>query len=1051
MIINENLLKIWESPELVQINRLKPRSSFFYYQTKKEAIYQSQEKSTYSLNGEWDFMFFQTVESALQFIEVRPEAVVWNKIRVPGHFERQGYCRPHYTNSEMPFANNPPFVPKDNPTGVYRMDIQLSSFDRHWRTVLHIGSVESMVIVYVGGKFVGFSKGSRNPAEFDLTKYIDWGKTEVELLLVVSKWSDASYVEDQDMWWLSGITRDTYLYQTPLTYIADVKFTPEYRKNAYYLDLEVDIISDNILVEYEVELTLLDPKGRSVWDKPVVGFVSWDTDRLSSKRGKLFHHQRIPKCFEWSADNPHLYDLVVSLRNFKCVTAIKLGFRNIRVVQNQMLINGKRVLLHGVNRHSHHEQHGRYLSKEFMLSDVILMKQMNFNAVRCSHYPPDPYFLDLCDKYGLYVIDEADIESHANHNLLCNDVRYANSWLDRGISLVKRDINHPCVILWSLGNESGYGPNHDAIAGWIRHWDPSRPLHYEGGVSWYQSGLSFLHGSLSSDIICPMYVDINTLKKIDVFLTKQKTTKDDDDVLKRALQSAMSLARPIVTSKRIRALAQPINPLRRPVILSEFSHSMGNSNGCLAEYFDIFRNSKCIQGGFIWEWVDHGLKEQTSDGNSYWAYGGDYGDEPNDANFVCDGLVQPDRTPHPACYEHQYLARGVSVVYAKGNKFYIENRHSFLKISRLRIVSTLYINNEPTKTEILVLKNLKPLEKRAIRMVLPKHSKKTDCYITFDFDYSNNVSGKFKTTFQCHDQILLSYSPFHLEFFIKKSANKRVSRVRSGRQKLTPDELLCGSIAGVLARPIFTAWRAATDNDGIKLWSNQDGKPLGNWLRLGLNKLDASETNVKVLSRKDGIFSFKTLEYYSGRGKWTDFALQTTYMMIDSHALHVEHILKIGGTDLKDLPRIGVCWNVERRFETIEYIGRGPHENYPDRRSGAFLGRYISNSEKMYYPYIMPQECGHRCDTKFLSLSDKKTTVEFYFSQLVGFNYLPFSDHALFSSKHTYDLQKTEFNYLTIDIAHRGIGTRSCGPDTISKYKLSCKRYKWSYLIKIQG
>ena len=489
----------------------------------------------------------------------------------------------------MPFDEKPPNVPSENPTGIFRRRFARPEGER---VVLHFGGSEGALFVELNGEPVGIHKDARTPAEFDVTHLLE---DDNELVCAVVQWSDASFVEDQDQWWHGGLPRDVFLYATPREYIADV-FARGFADGRF----EVDAPG---------ELRLLDPDGRTVLDGP----------------------GRLEDPLLWSAEAPHLYTLHVTAGDDE--VSCQVGFRTVEIAGRQLLLNGRPLRICGVNRHDHDDRRGRAVTRELMEADVRLMKAFNVNAVRCSHYPNDPYWLDLCDRHGLYVIDEANIEAHAYYDEVCNDPRYADAFMERVQNMVERDKNHPSVILWSLGNESGYGPNHDAAADWLRERDPTRPLHYEGAINRDWSG-----GRRATDIVCPMYADVDSIEAFAEF--------SDDP---------------------------------RPLILCEFSHAMGNSNGGLADYYAAFDRHDALQGGFVWEWIDHGIRV-----GDHWAYGGDFGEQRHDANFCADGLVWPDRTPHPAMYELKYLAAPLEVEHLGDGRFRIHNRNLFTGLDHLR-------------------------------------------------------------------------------------------------------------------------------------------------------------------------------------------------------------------------------------------------------------------------------------------------------------------------------------------------------------------------------
>jgi beta-galactosidase len=503
------------------------------------------------------------------------------------------------------------FVPEDNLTGIYAKEFPVRADWKGRRVVLHLGGAESVLYVYINGQAIGLSKDSRLPSEFDISQFVLFGQQNLVVVVVV-KWSDASFIEDQDQWWMGGLHREVYIYSTAPVHIADV-FAVGSLENNYTdgrLKLKAKIGFPRQPEEgWLVEAQLFDPKGKTIFKKPLRSIVPAG-NAFAWPRLQAEFDEPVKKPLLWSAELPHLYTVVVTLKSpeGKSIesTATRLGFRSVEVKDRMLLVNGRRVLIKGVNRHDHHDTKGKALDRETMRLDAVTMKRFNFNSVRASHYPNDPYWLDLCDELGLYVIDEANLESHAYYQQVGRERRYASAFLERALRMVERDKNHPSVVLWSLGNETGCSPNHQAMAGWIRGYDPSRPLHFEPGI-WVKgvekqpTGKIYDMGYGVTDIVCPMYPAIDSI---------------------------------------IEWAADQKHPDRsRPLVMCEYSHAMGNSNGSLADYWDAFEKYPGLQGGFIWEWIDHGLKQKTKEGQEYWAYGGDFGDQPNDLNFVCDGLV----------------------------------------------------------------------------------------------------------------------------------------------------------------------------------------------------------------------------------------------------------------------------------------------------------------------------------------------------------------------------------------------------------------------------
>ena len=643
--------KTFEQPELTGINRVPMRATQYSFPSAADALSQPREASPWwsSLDGSWRFLYRESPQDLPEDVVTQStDGADWADIPVPGMWCFHGYSYPHYTNLKMPFREEPPFSPERNPTGVYARTFEVDPSWKGRRVVLHFGGVEGVLQLYLNGAFLGMNKDSRLLSEYDITERVQWGEANT-LTAVVIQYSDASFVEDQDQWRLGGIHREVFLYSTDRIYVEDVFARTDYDSASGdgHLNLAVRVEMGAVPEEgWTVDWQVLDAEGASI-----CGEVR--SENVVTERSVHVHWPRVGVQTEesfasirpWSAEQPVRYRLLVSLKSPSGDVvesmATWIGFRRVEVKDRELLINGKAVLIKGVNRHDHSDTEGKVVSEELMRKDLEVMKAFNVNAIRTAHYPNDPKFYDLCDEYGFYVVDEANIESHDFHNQICHDKRYLNAFVERGMRMVMRDKNHPSIIMWSLGNESGYGANHDSMAGWIRKYDPSRVLHYEGAISIGQSHAKWDEGHMSTDVICPMYADIHQL------VDWVETVKDP-----------------------------------RPVIPCEYSHAMGNSNGSLKEYFEAFEKYDGLQGGFIWEWIDHGLKETADNGKEYWAYGGDYGDAPNDANFIADGLVWPDREPHPALFEFKKLSQPVAVSLSDASSVVVQSKQDFRSLGK---------------------------------------------------------------------------------------------------------------------------------------------------------------------------------------------------------------------------------------------------------------------------------------------------------------------------------------------------------------------------------
>lgn len=1071
----------WQCPEITSLHKLPPRATFTLFSEAETARTQAATESLwrFSLNGTWAFRLAPDPATGLAWAEGSVGDIPdESPIKVPGNWEMQGWGNPHYTNVQMPWPEEPPHVPKENPTGVYRREFRLPMDWKDKRVIVHFGSADSVLVVYCNGHFIGLSKDSRLPAEFDLSRHVK-ARGKNDLVAVVIKWSDATFLEDQDMWWLSGLPREVYLHASPRTWISDVLVRPVLDENCTKAELEVTVKIDHLNAfpssGVSVQVQLFAPNGKGILKQPISSEVSMirqiPHDHL---RNKAFFRIAIPahRLRLWSSENPQRYRLLVSLKApaGECHTVIQTGFRRVEVRNRDLLVNGRRVLIKGVNRHEHNDRCGKAISVEEMLQDVLLMKQFNFNAVRCSHYPPDPAFLDLCDEYGLYVVDEANIESHDFHNQLCQNHRFATAWLDRVMRMVIRDQNHPSIILWSLGNESGYGTNHDAAAGWVRGYDDSRPLHYEGGISLWQSHLSFADGGRVTDIICPMYFHLEELKAWSKLSSKHYPHFPLEPEPPTAVAEAAILGH---YRRNDRPLPRPnkvLHAFERPVILSEYSHAMGNSNGSLADYFELFRTLPGLQGGFIWEWADHGILKKSGSGESYWAYGGDFADTPNDGNFVCDGIVGPDRTPHPAMWEHKHLAQPVHVSQSgdRNDDFILHNDQDFSDLANLCGDWELRADGVLIRRGKLTLPKLGPGENAALKVALPRGpATETELHITFRFflrratlwapgghelawnqfamsktkknQKPTKIVNKGKSVVECKvlkSSLQLQAGAIHLGFNSSKGELNKLQNEGS-------DYIVSG--------PRLQLWHAPTDNEGIKLWSGQESKPLGKWQRLGVDRLQQRLREFSHRQHRDGSCSVTLVHEASGRNQWDDAVHTHRYQLSPDGLLTVTNRVSFGSEEMTDLARVGVQWEFTEGFETLRYFGLGPWENYSDRKAGALLECHKSTVTDEYVPYVVPQEHGHHEETRWVELTHESgRSVRISGLRPFGFNASHFTASDIFASHHTIDLTPHPTTFLSIDVAHRGVGSGSCGPDTRPEYRLKKRSYAWNYTLTLQ-
>ena len=1022
----------WMAPEIIQINRLPMRATLAPFPdaesarafvAKSEALVNSGSPWLLSLNGDWDFHLAPTVD-AIPADFVRPDYNVgegWAKLPVPSNWTMHGYDKPHYTNVQMPFKNEPPTVPDENPTGCYRREFSVPAEWDGRRIIIHFGGAESVLTVWINGTAVGLSKDTRLPSEFDITDYVKFGETNVVSVVCV-KWSDASYVEDQDQWWMGGLHRDIFLYSTAKVFIEDVfavgNLDDDYRHGKLKVSADIGFQSHRAK-DWHFEIHLYAPDGSMVLEAPLRNSVS--TKRVySQNRFQANFEAEIPDAIQWNHENPQLYTLTVSLisPDGQAVehTATRLGFRRVEMADRALLINGQQVMIKGVNRHDWNEHTGKVISRADMIRDIETLKQHNFNAVRCSHYPNAELWYDLCDHYGIYLVDEADIETHDFLTYTCRDPRYASSFLERGIRMVERDKNHASVILWSLGNESGYGPNHDAMAGWIRHFDPSRPLHYEN-ASWGWNKLEGkVPGAMATDLVCPMYASIENMVKY---------AQTDGDY-----------------------------PDRRPLILCEYSHAMGNSNGSLSDYWAAFEEYKALQGGFIWEWCDHGIAQTTESGEKYWAYGGDFGDEPNDLNFVCDGLVWPDRTPHPAMAECKKLQQPLRARWhdAIAGVVEIENKSDFTKLDWLRGSWSLEVEGREIASGALPALDAAPGESQKMTLVLPMQLPAGEAFVTLRFVAERATAWCQSGHEVAWEQLQLANAP-RVSVVSGDAATPRgngdILVLASGQVEAQFADAALSSLKlggqEIMAAPLqLQIFRGPTDNDGIKGWDGQEKKPLGKWLAAGYDKIELQSVETRI--EGDTIV---TQTRGACKANPNAFELHQIWKL-EGDVLRVSNRFVIA-EGLPDVPQLGLTLALKEGFEQMSYFGRGPGENYCDRKTGAAIGLFHSTVSEQYVPYILPQEHGNHTDVRQLTLDNGGVAIEFRAcSGPMEAKASHFTPADLLPAMHTFDLTPRPEIWVTLNVKQRGLGTASCGPDALDQYKIYAGEYRLELLISLR-
>ena len=994
----------WTSPETTAVGRLP--------------MHAVRHAPDLTLDGTWRFQLLPDPEAP-----IADDA--WRDIEVPGLWTRADtWDQPHYTNVQMPFPGLPPTLPTPNPTGIYERAFELPASFADRRVVLHVGAAECVLLVAVNGVDVGVSKDSHLAAEFDITESLHPGANDLRLTVV--KWSDATYIEDQDQWWHGGISRSVYLYTTGPVSVADLVARAGLADDLTTgtLDLDVDlgfaagvepiagfVVEASIAGWLEPVRAVTEVPGRGKWPfaeitrRHIVGgpaavsgtpedAAAWARERhteIQPPIGRASLHVELPGIPPWTADSPVLHDLQVTIRDPDGALVeertVRIGFRRVEIRGLDLLVNGVRVFIRGVNRHDFDQHTGRVISVESMRADLVQMRRFGFNAVRTSHYPNDPAFLDLTDELGLFVVDEADIESHAFQSTLCDDPRYLGQWVARVSRMVQRDRNHPSVIAWSLGNESGHGANHEAAAAWVRFADPSRPLHYEGAIRW-----DWTSDQRISDLTCPMYPTL-------------------PGVLEHAASGLQ----------------------RHPFIMCEYSHAMGNSNGTLADHWDAIESTPGLQGGFIWEWWDHGLVQTLPDGSTRWAYGGDFGDEPNDGDFVTDGLVWPDRTPKPALWEHRALAAPVTLGFdARAGALVVTAKADVASLDDLAIEWEATVGGEVEASGTVPAPAIGAGETAAVPLDGVRYNLHEfgDAWITTRWRTTRDRAWAPAGTEIAALQVLVGTGP-------ERGAGLDLDLGTSEPAVVDGDGWIRHRLLAV--PPSLSLWRAPTDNDRI-------GGMAAAWTAAGLDQLVRGPATVRPTHEMLPDSTTVSVDWTSGGGHVVRHEQRVD---VDPDGrLSVQETVTIP-PELADLARVGTVLEVVPGLERVRWFGTGPHETYPDRNRSGLVAIHESTVTEQTVPYIWPQENGGHADVRWLELTDGDGHgLRLSFDRPLQVSATHHRAAALAAATHHPELVPSAETIVHLDAAHRGLGTASCGPDTLPQYLVGPGTYRWSWSLE---
>ncbi|MGQ1889291.1 glycoside hydrolase family 2 TIM barrel-domain containing protein [Thermophagus sp. OGC60D27] len=1040
--------KEWENPLITEINKEPARASFTAYPSPEKAL--SGEPSPFSrtLNGQWKFHFSQSPdERPIHFYEDSYDVSNWAEIKVPGNWEIEGFGIPIYVNIKYEFADprtpitelkkgpEPPRVPHDfNPVGSYRRTFEIPKEWENRQIFIHLGAVKSAFYIWINGRKVGYSQGSKLPAEFDITQFVTPGQTNT-VALEVYRWSDGSYLECQDFWRISGIERDVEIYCRPKTRIRDLEVVSTLNDgyNHGLLDLYVDI-KNHVFENQNILLSL------SLFDKEKLLLTREQSLTIpkGSERTAEFHAS-LANIRPWNAEQPKLYKLLITLSNEEGIPmesiVRNIGFRSVEIKRGQLLINGVPITIKGVNLHEHHPERGHVMDEEMWLRDIKLMKQNNINAVRLAHYPQAERWYELCDEYGLYIVDEANIESHGmgyGERSLAKDPLWEKAHVERMTRMVERDKNHPSVIIWSMGNEGGNGVNFYAGYQAIKALDRSqRPVQYERTEIGSRYALDF---DWNTDIIVPQYPDPATFEWFGQKL------------------------------------------LDRPFIPSEYAHAMGNSMGNFQDYWDVINQYPQLQGGFIWDWVDQGIHVTNDHGQKIFAYGGYFGtDMPSDGNFLLNGIVSADRKPKPGLFEAKKAHEWITFQPLRLNdtvaKLLVENRYDFSNLRNFKITAYIKADGKTLKTIHLPVLETAPHQGETISFDISGVQIAPNTEYFLEMEASNRAPTGLVPAghIVAREQIKLPWEAKTEEKRMPQSGVKMLESVNAFVFQAGDIELSIDKQNGRIIRyrlnktdllkadggPAPDFWRAPNDNDfGAGMPRNNI-----NWKK-ATHEQHLSKINVEK----------NHLGEYLVNVVWNLPAVNslfyTSYIIHGDGSVTLKNRLSASTTEKSDIPRVGMVLLLPREFDQLTWFGRGPWENYVDRKASAFVGLYKSSVSNQLEPYERPQENGNKTDVRWAALTNRKgiglmaiskehpkegfemTAMPYLtadFDATTGYEYGPVHEEQ----KHIASVKERNLIRWNLDYGQRGVGgVNSWGAQPLEKYQLDPeKAYSYSFTL----
>ena len=975
-------VKRWEDHRITGIGRREARTAFYKDSQKK-----------ISLNGEWDFKYVDAPELSPEGFEQSGAREGWDKIDVPSVWQLRGYDKMHYTDVLYPFPVNPPYVPDENPTGIYKKTVVL---DEQWMekdTVLKFHGVDSAFDVWVNGNHVGFGKVSRLPSEFDITGFVKTGENDITVR--VYKWSDGTYLEDQDMWWLSGIYRDVELINEEKNAVLDLRVNgtldDSYKNGFFTAGITMKQAGTNLGWK-------LSYKGKTVLEGELV-----------SEGKDICIEAEIPKVHTWTAETPELYEFTVMTENQE--VTVRCGFRKIEIKDKNFRVNNQVILLNGVNHHDYNPREGRRVTREQMESDIRLMKQYNINAVRCSHYPANEYFYDLCDEYGLYVINEADLECHGfewveNYTWITDDETWKDAYVDRSVRMVKRDRNHPSIIMWSMGNESAFGCNFRSAAEAIRELDDTRLVHYEGDFE-----------AEVTDVYSTMYTRLKGLKEIAEYQIKGD----------------------------------------KPHVMCEYGHAMGNGPGGLKAYQDMYRKYKRLQGGFLWEWYDHGIYTEEKD-KKYYKYGGNYGDFPTNGNFCIDGILMPDRTPSPGMEEYKQIIAPVEITAVEGsmNKLQIRNYYDFLNLDTTTLYWEVKAEDQMIQDGTVEGLSVAPHEGKIIALPITAFElqENTDYYLNL------TVCQKEERNYApAGYEIKKVQIPMQIRkdgFSVRETADKL--QVTEGQGGLTVENSRVtakfSTVFGKLISfgkdgkeyltegPRMNVYRATIDND---MYKKED------WMNKYFIQKPVEETEYVSCLKEDDKVIVRIGTFFSCYNQSWGFECDYTYTVYSCGQMKVEiqgKAVQRGKLEPAFLPRIGVIMKGNKNFQKTMWYGMGPGESYVDSKAASIMGIYENTVDGMMTDYVFPQENGHHEQVKWFRIGDGKDGLLCKMEEKLGLNLANYTDESLEKAQHPFEIEKADDVIIHLDYRQSGLGSNSCGEEQLEENKVKLQDFAMAFTVQ---